>query len=257
VIKRAWYLGHVAEEVGECAILVGDPDRVDRIAPLLEAPDFLPVKRGLRTVTGTYNNTRVSVAAFGMGAPIATIVLHELACLGLARFVRIGTAMHFPPAYQGDFVLSSSALSFDGTACSYVPRDQTLTADPGLVSALTQAATALGETVCTGVFATFDAFYRDMFGIDEAGHRRADEMRKTLQGKGVLAADMETAALIAAGQALGVAVATICLGTVDGMSQKKLTAKTLAEGEAQMFRIALDAITTKDWTHDRHADPLP
>ena len=50
--KRAWYLGHSPNDVGECAILVGDPDRVDRIAKLLADPVFLPVKRGLKTVTG-------------------------------------------------------------------------------------------------------------------------------------------------------------------------------------------------------------
>ncbi len=82
-MKRAWYTGHAAEELGESAILVGDPDRVDRIGALLTDPVFLPVKRGLKTVTGSWNGARVSVVAFGMGAPIATIVLHEFADLGV------------------------------------------------------------------------------------------------------------------------------------------------------------------------------
>ncbi|MGB0913173.1 MAG: hypothetical protein ACPGSW_06275 [Phaeobacter italicus] len=241
--RQAWYLGHRTEDVGECAILVGDPDRVARIATLLDAPAFLPVQRGLKTVAGTYNGTKVSVAAFGMGAPIATIVMHELAYLGLTRFVRIGTAMHFPPAVPGDFVISQDALCFEGTSPSYATSDAPPQADEALVVALQRAATARGETGKAGTFATFDAFYRDMFGIDDAGHRRAAQTREMLKERAVLATDMETSALLTAGQALGVACATLCLGTVDGISQEKLAAAPLAAGEQQMFRIALDAIT--------------
>lgn len=245
-MKTAWYLGHKAEDVGSCAILVGDPDRVERIGALLEAPVYLPVKRGLKTVTGTYNGTRVSVAAFGMGSPIATIVMHELADLGLRRFVRIGTAMHFPPARPGDYVISQSALAFEGTSPSYAISDAPPVADAGLVANLTAAATQHGATSTAGIFATFDAFYRDMFSLDLAGVAKVTQTRQMLRDRGVLATDMETSALLTAGEALGVACATLCLGTVDGISQEKLAAEPLATGEHLMFRISLDAITMKE-----------
>lgn len=241
--KTAWYLGHKAEDLGECAILVGDPDRVARIGTLLVDPIYLPVKRGLKTVTGIHNGVRVSIAAFGMGAPIATIVMHELAYLGLKRFIRIGTAMHFPPAVSGDFMISQSALSFEGTSASYAISDAPPNADPILVTALERAVAANGENSKTGVFATFDAFYRDMFGIDAGGHERTAQTRRMLLDRQVLGTDMETSALLTVAQAIGVASATLCLGTVDGISQKKLAAEPLATSEQQMFRIALDAIT--------------
>jgi uridine phosphorylase len=245
-MKTAWYLGHRADQVGESAILVGDPDRVDRIGALLDMPDFLPVKRGLKTVTGGYNGARVTVAAFGMGAPIATIVLHELAHLGVTRFLRIGTAMHFPPARPGDFVISEAAISFEGTSLAYAINEGPPRADDALVKRLEEVATAHGATSCTGVFATFDAFYRDMFGIDAAGNERVAKTRNMLREVGVLATDMETSALLTAATALGVSCATLCLGTVDGISQRKLPPQPLASGEAQMFRIALDAITQRE-----------
>ena len=245
-MKIAWYLGHRAEDVGSCAILVGDPDRVERIGALLEVPVYLPVKRGLKTVTGSYNGTRVSVAAFGMGAPIATIVMHELDDLGLRRFVRIGTAMHFPPARPGGFAISQSALSFEGTSPSYALSDAPPLADAGLVANLKAAASQNGAESSVGVFATFDAFYRDMFGLDPAGVEKVAKTRQMLRDRGVLATDMETSALLTAGEALGVACATLCLGTVDGISQEKLASEPLAKGESLMFRIALDAITMKE-----------
>lgn len=242
-MKRSWYSGLSADDLGEAGILVGDPDRVDRIGALLTDPVFLPVKRGLKTVTGEWNGTRISVSAFGMGAPIATILLHELADLGLSRFVRIGTAMFFPPASGGDFLVSDAAIGFDGTSPAYgVPNGETVQADAALAEALAQSARAAGQTPHKGLYATYDAFYRDMFGIDETGNVRATKMRADMADRGVMAVDMETSALLAAGRDLGVAVATLCYGTVDALSQEKLGADALARGEDQLFRIALGAV---------------
>ncbi|WP_419913818.1 uridine phosphorylase [Hoeflea sp.] len=245
-MKRAWYLGYSADDIGDRAILIGDPDRVDRIATLLDEPRFLPVSRGLKSVTGHHADRTVTVAAFGMGAPIATIVLHELANLGITRFLRIGTAMYFPPAQGGDFIISSSALGFDGTSPSYLAGDAPYPADARLIEALHKSATAAGQSVRDGIYATYDAFYRDMFGIDDAGRERAAANRELLKEKGVLAVDMETSGLLAAAKALDVVCATLCLGTVDALSQEKLDPQTLAQGERQLFEIALNGLCALD-----------
>jgi uridine phosphorylase len=243
-MKTAWYLGLAADEIGDRAILIGDPDRVDRIATLLADPVFHPVSRGLKSVTGTHGCKRITVSAFGMGAPIATIVLHELADLGVRHFLRIGTAMYFPPAAGGDFLISETAVGYDGTSPAYVANGGPYSADADLVAALDRAARTAGRTACTGRFATFDAFYRDMFGIDEEGSARAAQNRRMLADGQVMAVDMETSALLAAAQALGVACATLCLGTVDALKQDKLAPQALAAGEALLFEIALAGLTS-------------
>ncbi|MCC7319671.1 MAG: hypothetical protein IT542_01710 [Rubellimicrobium sp.] len=241
--RTAWYMGHSEADVGDRAILIGDPDRIDRIAPLLGEVRFLPVKRGLRTITGRFNGHRVTVAAFGMGAPIATIVLHELAHLGVRRLVRIGTAMHYPPARPGEFLVSATGIPHDGTSPGYggtpgVP----VAADPALVARLVASVEARGAVARTGSYATFDAFYRDMFGIDPEGAAHAAATRARLIADGVLASDMETAALLTAARALGVECATLCLGTVDAITQEKLAPEPLAAGEALLFAATLAAI---------------
>jgi len=243
-MKKAWYLGHREDQVAERAILIGDPDRVDRIAAMLEAPEFLPVSRGLKTVTGTFEGAGVTAVAFGMGAPIATIVLHELADLGVRRFVRIGTAMYFPPAGSGDFLVSDTAIGFEGTSPAYADTEGPVSADPELAKQLVDAAATYGKTVLHGQYATFDAFYRDMFGIDEEGKRRVGVNRAMLAERGVLATDMETSALLTAARVLGVSCASLCLGTVDALTQVKLDRDLLAEGERILFEIALQAITS-------------
>jgi uridine phosphorylase len=53
---------------------------------------------------------------------------------------------------------------------------------------------------------------------------------------------METATLLTAGRMLGARIASLCLGTVDGITQSKLDADTLAKREAEMFETALDAL---------------
>ncbi len=108
--RSAWYIGCRQEDVGEAAILVGDRARIGRIAEHLERPIFLEENRGLRTVTGLRSGRRVTASAFGMGGPIAAIVLHELFDLGVRRFVRVGTAMVMPPAKLGDMVLADGAV---------------------------------------------------------------------------------------------------------------------------------------------------
>ncbi|MDN5789008.1 hypothetical protein [Pseudorhodobacter sp.] len=244
-MRTAWYLGYSDADVGEAAILVGDPDRVNRIGKLLDTPAFLPEKRGLRSVTGGFNGKRVTVAAFGMGAPIASIVMHELADLGVKRFLRIGTAMHFPPAKAGSFLISKDALAFDGTSPAYVADGTPLLANARLVDAAVAAIKSAGEVPHVGTYATFDAFYRDMFALIPEDQPRVAATRARLHDLNVLATDMETSALLAVGQALKVEAATLCLGTVDGSTQQKLGAEALASGEAQMFRIALNAITAE------------
>jgi hypothetical protein len=59
---------------------------------------------------------------------------------------------------------------------------------------------------------------------------------------GLIATDMEAATLLTAGRMLGARIASLCLGTVDGITQAKLDADTVARREAEMFETALDAL---------------
>ena len=243
-MKRAWFLGHGADEVGDRVILVGDPGRVRRIADHFDDVKFLPVTRGLETLTGTAAGRRMTVAAFGMGAPIATIVLHEMADLGISRFLRIGTAMYFSPAGPGELMISRDAIGFDGTSQAYMEGGEPYRANAQLVEALQSAAG--GWTAKTGRYATFDAFYRDIFGIDVEGRRRADRNRRELVRRSVLAVDMETSALLAAATALDVVCATVCLGTVDALTQEKLSSDECERGERVLFETAIRALAGLD-----------
>ena len=240
--RRAWYIGCSEDEIGEAAILVGDRARIDRIGEHLEAPRILEENRGLRTVTGMWGGHRITASAFGMGGPIAAIVLHELFDLGVRLFLRIGTAMVMPPAKLGDFVLADGAVRGEGTSRTYAPIGYPAIADFELGAALRGALSKRGAPWRAGVFGTYDGFYTEMFALSSGQARMIDGMREEIRRLGLIATDMETATLLTAGRVLGARTASLCLGTVDGLTQQKIAAEELASRERELFEIALDAL---------------
>jgi uridine phosphorylase len=238
----AWYIGCREDEVGEAAILVGDRARIDRIAEHLEDPHFVEENRGLRTVTGVRAGQRITVSAFGMGGPIAAIVLHELFDLGVRNFLRVGTAMVMPPARLGDFVLADGGVRAEGTSRTYAPIGYPAVADFELSAALRTALIQRKASWRAGIFGTYDGFYTEMFALSAGEKKMIDGLRAEVQRLGLIATDMETATLLTAGRVLGARTASLCLGTVDGLTQEKIGAAELDAGESAMFEIALDAI---------------
>lgn len=240
--NQAWYIGAKREEVGEAAILVGDPARVGRLADHLQDVAFLPETRGLRTITGTRGGRRITVSAFGMGAPIAAIVLHELFALGVGSFLRIGTAMAVAPAAIGDFVLADGAMRGDGTSRSYAPLGFPAIADFELNTKLRARLAASPHRWHAGIFGTYDGFYTEMFGL--SGERRAmiDTLKQDIRRMGLIGTDMETSALLTAARILGARASTLCIATVDAATQAKIDEESMQKLEPELFEVALDAL---------------
>ncbi|BCH21460.1 nucleoside phosphorylase [Mesorhizobium sp. L-8-3] len=241
--NTAWYIGASREQVGQSAMLVGDPARVARITEHMSDVEFVAENRGLRTATGTRGGKRVTVSAFGMGAPIATIVMHELFALGIRTFLRIGTAMAVKPAKLGDFVLADGALRQEGTSNTYAPLGFPAIADFELNTRLRERLARSDLTWHAGIFGTYDGFYTEMFGL--SGERRAiiDGLKRDIERMGLIGTDMETSALLTAARILGARASTLCVATVDAFTQEKIADEAMAKAERELFEIALDAIT--------------
>ncbi len=240
--KQAWYIGCDESEIAERVILIGDPARVSRLALLLSDVHWIAESRGLRTITGTYQGHRITAAAFGMGAPLAAIVLHELAYLGAKVFLRIGTAMALPPVALGDYLIGVDALGDDGTSKAYGNAGEPAEADPTLVCALEATLKNTQLNWRSGRFASFDGFYRDMFALEPQVAARVAELRSSMTRQGVLAMDMESAAIFTVAKVLGVKASSLCVATVDNVTQRKLDGEEMGRLENQLFRLALDAV---------------
>jgi uridine phosphorylase len=240
--QRAWYLQATRDQVADRAILVGDRGRIERIAARLDAPTYLNDDRGLWTVTGEYEGTRITAAAFGMGAPIAAIVLHELQSIGTKYFLRLGTAMRLPPGELGEFLLAEGAIAGESTSSTYVPAGYPAYADYTLQTILRRELIASGREWRAGLFASYDGFYTEMLALrrrDEAGIAARVEELCDLD---VLAVDMETSAVLAIARALGARAASLCLATVAWDGARKLDDADRARGEDVLVEIGLAAL---------------
>lgn len=246
--SRAWYLGCSGDQIAERVILVGDPGRVPRLSRQLDDVELLPINRGLATATGAYRGVRVTLAAFGMGAPIAAIVLHELFELGSRVFLRIGTAIALPPVQIGDLVIAEAALRYEGTSAAYAPADYPTVADGDLVKAAIAAADARAHRYHVGRFASYDAFYRDMFALEEATAERVRNNVENLSAQGVLAIDMETSAVLTVGKVLGCKAGSLCVASVNSLEHLRMSNEELVQREKDLIATALAALI---------ATPLP
>ena len=239
---RAWYLHCTADDVAEQAILVGDRGRVSIAAKLMDEVVILNEDRGLTTATGIWAGQRVTVTAFGMGAPIAAIVMHELSALGVKKFLRLGTALAIGDTVLGELVIAHGAVRNESTSTTYLPIEYPAVPGYQLTREIERSAALSDLPVRSGVFASYDGFYTEMFDLTP-GRFEAREGMARLAANGVVAVDMETSALLVAGRALGVSAASLCLASVDGVTRIRMSHDERIVAEAELLRVGIEALT--------------
>jgi uridine phosphorylase len=139
------------------------------------------------------------VEGFGIGAPVAALVLEELATLGARRFINIGIAGALPTELNfGDLVLCTSALRDEGLSHHYLPPERYAYPSEALTARLRAVLVGRGVTFREGPAWTVDAIFRET--LDEAIAYR-DE--------GVLCVEMEASALFVVGGVRDVEVASL------------------------------------------------
>lgn len=242
--ERAWYLGCTADDVADRVVLVGDRGRVALAARLMDEVVILNEDRGLTTATGIWKGKRVTVTAFGMGAPIASIVMHELANLGVKTFLRLGTAISIGATELGDLVVAHGAVRKESTSATYLPIEYPAVPNFTLTAAVEAAALSSTLPVRSGLYASFDGFYTEMFDL-APGVTTAREGLDLLASRGVIAVDMETSALFVTGTALGVTAASLCLASVHGATRRRMEETARVAAEEELLRVGLNALTSE------------
>jgi purine-nucleoside phosphorylase len=211
-------------DIYEDAILVGDPGRAMALAQVLtEGPKMSNHARGLWGYSGlTAEGRGLNVQATGMGGPSATLVLSDLAELGVRRAVRVGTGAALAPDLRpGDVVCVSEARAWSidgrGAAAPALP-------DEALAGRLRAE---LGDAASSGRVASLDVLH------PAPGHPTPDGD----------VADMQTAALLATGRDLGVALAAVLIVT-EAEGAEVLDDEPLAERAAFVAEAASRALFT-------------
>ncbi len=197
-------------DVGRYCILPGDPGRCAAIAAYLDDARLVAQNREFTVYTGALEGVPVSVCSTGIGGPSAAIALEELVNVGAERFIRIGTCGGIRLDVQaGDVVIALSAVRQEGTSYEYAPEGYPATADFAMVRALSDAADKLSARKHIGVVQSKDSFY----GQHSPGRMpvAAGLLAKWEAWKrlGVLASEMETAALFTVAASRGVACGAV------------------------------------------------
>ena len=233
---------HVRAEPGdyaEACLLPGDPLRARAVADtFFEDVRETNTERGLLGYTGTYEGTPVSVQATGMGAPSASIVVHELVELGVTKLLRIGTCGGLQPDIElGDIVVALSATPADGASRALTGGEpHAPTADWELVHGAVHAAKTRGTPVRVGPVVTTDLFY------DPDPERAA-----RWAARGMLAVEMEAAAILTLGALRGVQAGCLLLvsDTIGEDGFTRIGDAELAEGVDRLAALALATVTGK------------
>ncbi len=192
-------------DVGRYCILPGDPGRCEKIAEYFEDAKKIAQNREYVTYTGTLCGEKVSVTSTGIGGPSASIAIEELAAIGADTFLRVGTCGGINMKVKsGDCVIALGAVRMEGTSREYAPIEYPACADFEALTALTQSAQNMGVPWHAGVVQCKDSFYGQHSPERMPVSYELLEKWEAWKRLGVLASEMESAALFTAAAALGV-----------------------------------------------------
>ena len=203
--KEQYHIGLSAGEAGRYCILPGDPGRCEAIAAHFDGGHFVRSNREFTTWAGTLDGESVSVVSTGIGGPSAAIAMEELHETGVDTFIRIGTCGGIRlDVKSGDVVVATGAVRMEGTGREYAPIEFPAVPDFTVTRALADSAAELGYPCKVGVVQCKDSFY----GQHSPGRMpvscELEQKWEAWKRLGVLASEMESAALFTVAAALGV-----------------------------------------------------
>lgn len=227
---------HIVTEEGAFAKIVlmpGDPLRAKYIADTyLNNAEEIQNIRGILAFTGEYKEKRISVMASGMGMPSMGIYSYELyKYFGVETIIRIGTAGAINEKMKlKDIVIAMGACTDSNYIAQYnLNGNYSAIADYNLLKTAVDISEKLGHNTVVGNVLTTDVFYNES----------SDEYRKWAK-LGVLATEMETAALYINAARLGKEALTICTITDEIYTGNKCSVQERQTSLGDMIEIALN-----------------
>lgn len=239
---------HIAlseEDVGEYAILTGDPGRVKRIANHLENSRLVASNREYTTCLGYIDKIKVNVMSVGIGGPSMAIGVEELVKLGCRNFIRIGTCGGINlDVKAGDIVIANAAIRQEGTGSEYLPVIFPAVSNFEVTGALQTAVKKSGiDTDChIGVVQSKDSFYGEMEPERMPVREYLQNLWDIYRRVGVLASEMECAALFLTAAALGARAGAILLSVWNEERRKVFKDESQCHETGIVYKIAIEAI---------------
>jgi purine-nucleoside phosphorylase len=232
---------HINASAGDFAstvLMPGDPLRSRFIAEnYLSDVRLVNNVRGVQGYTGTYEGVPVSVMASGMGMPSIGIYSYELFhFFGVERILRVGSAGALQPNIAlRDIVLGQGACTDSRFASQYhLPGTFAPIADYRLLRSCTDLADSMGLRYHVGNLISSDLFYSDDAALSD------EQKSNALWAKmGVMAVEMEAAALYMNAARCGKQALAICTISDHLLTGEETTSAERQTSFTQMMELAL------------------
>jgi len=212
-------------------LMPGDPLRARFIAEtFLQDAELVNNVRGIQGYTGRYQGVSVSVMSSGMGIPSIGIYSHELFHVyDVDNIIRVGSAGAISPRLKlRDVVMAQGACTDSNYAHQYgLPGTFAPIADFTLLETAVAVARRMGIEPPVGNLLSSDVFYNKAGNTLDWG------------AMGVLAIEMETAALYCNAAEAGRRALTICTVSDSLVTGEELPPAERQTSFTQMMEIAL------------------
>ena len=231
-----FYTPHIKatpDDFAKTVLMPGDPLRAKFIAEnFLTDAKLVNNVRGIQGYTGTWKGERVSVMASGMGMPSIGIYSYELySFFGVENIMRIGSAgaMHESVKVR-DIVFGMGACTNSNYAVQYNLQGAFAPiASYDILKVAIDEAEKIGARYCVGNLLSSDTFY----------NADAEATMKWAQ-LGVLAVEMEAAALYMNAAKLGKKALALCTISDHIITGEALDADARQNSFTEMMEIALN-----------------
>ncbi len=226
------HINATPEDFARTVLMPGDPLRSKFIAEnFLTDAKLINNVRGIQGYTGTYEGTRVTVMASGMGMPSIGIYSYELYnFFGVENIMRIGSAgsIHMDVKVR-DIVMAMGASTNSNYVRQFqIPGTFAPVADYGMLKQAIDQAEKIGASYHVGNVLSSDTFYDDQTDVNDYW-----------QKMGVLCIEMETAALYMNAARAGKHALGIFTVSDHILTKEALSAEERQTSFTQMMEIAL------------------
>ena len=224
------------EDFAKTVLMPGDPLRAKFIAEnFLRDAHLVNNVRGIQGYTGYYEDTKVSVMASGMGMPSIAIYSYELyQFFGVENIMRIGSAGAMREDIKvRDIVIGQGACTNSNFAHQYhLPGDFAPIADYLMLSECVKTAEQMNLSFHVGNLLSSDTFYNDETLPELSALNAWSKM-------GVMAVEMEAAALYMNAARLGKRALAICTVSDHLITGEATTASERQNSFTDMMTLAL------------------
>ena len=241
---------HNAANVGDIAeriLLPGDPLRAKHIAEtFLEGAKLYTDIRNIYGYTGKYKGVDVSVQATGMGIPSFSIYVHELINVyGVKKLIRVGTCGGMHKDVKIRDIVFAQGVTTDSSIVHQVfggAVDYALISNFALLEKAVNNARKCNIPVKVGNIICTDRFYNDYDDVNGVFGDGKRSLNEKLVQYGILAVEMETAALYLLAAEAGVQGLGIFTVSDHLITQERVPAKEREKNFNDMVKIALETI---------------